>query len=90
MVKNPPIIRDNTPEEEAAIQKAIAADPDTWEATTGAKPRRRGRPAGRTKKKVTVSLDIDLIDRLKSDGEKGWITRLNDAAWSGLKQPING
>lgn len=51
MNKKPPIIGDNTPEEEAVIQKAIAADPETWEVATGVKPRRCGRPAGRTKKK---------------------------------------
>ena len=85
MARIPPI-RDNTPEEEAAIKKAIAGDPDTWEIPEGAKPLRRGRPAGRTKTKVTVRLDNDLIDALKGEDPKGWQTRLNAVAWAGLRR----
>ena len=33
MKKLPPKIRENTPEEDAAIRKAIASDPDTWTLT---------------------------------------------------------
>ncbi len=81
-----PLIRDNTPEEEAAIKKAIAEDSDTWEIPEGAKPLRRGRPAGQKKAKVTVRLDLDLIEALKGSDPKGWQTRLNSAAWAGLKR----
>ncbi len=77
-----PYIVDITDEEEAAIQKAISEDPDTWEFTGPVT--RRGRPKGRSKKQVTVSLDIDLIDALKEPDKKGWQTRLNAAARAGL------
>ena len=81
----PPLIKDNTPEEEAEIQRQIANDPDTWEIPKDAKVLRRGRPRGVTKKQVTVSLDIELIEALKTPDPKGWQTRLNAAARAGLK-----
>lgn len=82
MGKVPPIIPDNTQEEEAAIQRQIAEDSETWEASD--QIGRRGRPRGRTKVQVTVSLDIDLVEALKMPDEKGWQTRLNQAARTGL------
>jgi uncharacterized protein (DUF4415 family) len=82
MGRKPPSISDNTPEEEAAIQRQIAEDGETWEA--GEQIGRRGRPRGRTKVQVTVSLDIDLVEALKLPDEKGWQTRLNQAARTGL------
>ena len=75
-------LQENTPEKEAALQKAIAEDPDTWSFT--GKRNFRGRPKGRTKQQVTVSLDIDLIEALKKPEKKGWQTRLNKAARDGL------
>lgn len=39
--------------------------------------RGRGRPAGRSKVVVSVSLDADLVAALKASGA-GWQTRLND------------
>lgn len=38
---------------------------------------KRGRPAGRSKAVVSISLDKDVVAALKAKG-KGWQTRLND------------
>ncbi|MEM9845536.1 MAG: BrnA antitoxin family protein [Pseudomonadota bacterium] len=84
MAKTPPRIPDNTPEEEARIQSGIAADPDTWEAAD-AKPRRVGRPSGSDKTKVTLNLDNDVLDALKSPEAKGWQTRANATLRKALK-----
>lgn len=76
--KSPPVIRDNTPEEDAKIRRAIAADPDTWEAAPDARVIRRGRPAGTSKSQVTVKLDNDVLELLRAGG-RGWQTRMNAA-----------
>ena len=76
---NKPVIRFNTEEEEAEIQRQIAADPDTWEAPADARIIRRGRPVGSTKEQVTVRIDRDVLAMLKGEDEKGWQTRLNAA-----------
>lgn len=83
-MKKPPIIADNTPEEEAEAQRQIAADPDTWATSPDAKAIKRGRPAGQTKEQVTVRLDKRLLEALKTPDAKGWQTRLNEAALRGL------
>lgn len=75
-------LKPNSPEEEAEIQRQIAEDEDTWEFCGPVT--KRGRPLGRTKKQVTVSLDIDLIEALSKPERKGWQTRLNAAARAGL------
>ncbi len=75
-------IKSNTEEEERDIQSQIVEDDDTWEFSGAA--RQRGRPKGRTKQQVTVSLDIDLIEALSKPEKKGWQTRLNAAARAGL------
>lgn len=49
-----------------------------------------GRPKGRTKAQVTVSLDQDLIKALKGENSKGWQTRLNAAARKGLGLKVEG
>lgn len=86
MTGKPPIVRDNTPEEEAAIRRGIAADPDTWEIPVGAKAikRGRGRPPGKTKTQITINVDNDVLAQLKSPEPKGWQTRLNAALRKGL------
>ncbi len=66
-----------TSEEDARIQAGIASDPDTWEAPEAATVRRRGRPAGSNKSQVTIKLDNDVLDALKSPEAKGWQTRAN-------------
>ncbi len=71
-----------TPEEEAAIQKGIAADPDTFEFTDEQfKKAKRGRPPmpeAEKKQQVTMLLDKDVIAHFKKDG-RGWQTRANEA-----------
>lgn len=83
--KMPPI----TDEEEAEIQREIANNPDTFEATdemlanpiTFAEVMRRGRgrpPVESPKQQVSVRLDADVLSRLKAGGP-GWQGRMNDA-----------
>lgn len=71
-----------TPEEEAAINAGIAADPDTYELTDAEFKRlrpMRGRPLGSgTKVQMTVRFDVDVIRAFKQGGD-GWQTRMNDA-----------
>lgn len=49
------------------------ADPDLAKAIK----RSRGRPEGRSKKTVHISLDADIVASLRKSG-KGWQTRLNE------------
>ncbi len=73
-----------TPAEDAAITAAAMADPDSAPFTDAewaqVKPLvRRGRPLGSgTKVQVTLRLDVDVVEKLKSTGA-GWQTRANDA-----------
>ncbi len=76
-MNHPPKIDDNTAQEDAAIQREIATNPDTWAAPETPRVRRRGRPGGSGKTRVTVHLDNDVIAQLKGDAAKGWQTRLN-------------
>ncbi len=39
--------------------------------------RSRGRPAGRSKETIHISLDADIVATLRKNG-KGWQTRLNE------------
>ena len=68
----------NTKAEEAAIQAAIATDPDTWEVSTADLARaQRGRPPlPQTKIAVSIRFDKDVLDALKAGG-KGWQSRAN-------------
>jgi uncharacterized protein (DUF4415 family) len=72
----------NTPEEEAAIARGIANDPDTFVPTDeefAQMKRRGGRPKlANPKVAVTVRYDADIVERFKASGE-GWQTRMNNA-----------
>jgi len=76
-----------TPEEDAAINAGIAADPDTCELTSAQfaelRPL-RGRPrVARPKAAMTMRVDADVLDALKASGP-GWQTRVNEL----LKQAV--
>ena len=87
-------IRMLTDEEEARVQRGIAADPDNPEWTREdfkrAKPfaemfpdlaaSRRGRGPQKEPTKVAVSLRLsrDVVERFKADGP-GWQTRMDEA-----------
>ena len=72
-----------TDEEDEAINRGIAADPDTMEITAelAAKMRpfrRRGRPEVDTPKvPTTMRIDEDVLLAIKDSG-KGWQTRINE------------
>lgn len=70
-----------TPEEDAAINAGIAADPDTFEPSEAhfKQLKRMGRPRKASPKvSLTVRYDADIIEAFKAGGE-GWQTRMNDA-----------
>ena len=70
-----------TPEEDAAINAGIAADPDTVELTDAdmaqLRPLRGRPPLARPKAALTMRVDADVLDALKASGP-GWQTRIND------------
>lgn len=72
----------NTPEEEAAIHRGIAADPETFipsDKTFATMKRRAGRPRSESPKvQLTVRYDADVVEAFKATGS-GWQTRMNDA-----------
>ena len=80
-----------TPVEDAAITAAAIADPDAMPFTDAAwaqvKPLvRRGRPLGSgSKVQVTLRLDVDVVEKLKSSGA-GWQTRANDVLRNWVKR----
>lgn len=69
-----------TPEEDAAINAGIAADPDTMELTAtqiaGMRPLRGRPPLARPKAALTMRVDADVLDAFKASGP-GWQTRIN-------------
>ncbi|MFM0058827.1 BrnA antitoxin family protein [Paraburkholderia phytofirmans] len=79
-----------TDEEDAAINRGIAADPDTYEvpAEDFAKMKKlgaRGRPRlSSTKVLLSVRYDADVVEAFKASGD-GWQTRMNDALRDWLK-----
>jgi len=72
-----------TPEEDAAINAGIAADPDTWEITASDAARLQplrsaGRPKAETPKvPMTMRVDADVLEAIRASGA-GWQTRVND------------
>ena len=70
-----------TPEEDAAIDAGIAADPGTVELTDAdmerLRPLRGRPPLARPKAALTMRVDADVLDALKARGP-GWQTRIND------------
>lgn len=70
-----------TPEENAAIDAGIAADPDTYEVSAEEMARMRpvrGRPRlERPKEQVTMRLDADVLNALRASGP-GWQSRVNE------------
>jgi uncharacterized protein (DUF4415 family) len=79
-----------TPEEDAAINAGIAADPDTYELSSAEfkqlKPvRGRGRPVSASRKElISIRYDAEVLDAFRSTGE-GWQTRMNEALKDWLK-----
>ena len=81
----------NTPEEEAAINAGIAADPDTYELTDEEmallKPMNtpinelhgvKGRPKAEvTKERISIRLAPEVTEYFRATG-KGWQTRMGD------------
>ena len=76
-----------TAEEDAKINAGIAADPDTYELGAAEfNQLRRGRPLGSgSKVQVTLSIDVDVLNKFKSSGS-GWQTRMNNALKSWAKR----
>jgi len=58
------------------------AAPDLLAAIT--KARGRGRPVGRSKESVHLSLDVDLVNAMRRTG-RGWQTRANALLRKGMK-----
>lgn len=76
-----------TPEEDEAINRGIAADPDTYEVSDEdfKRMKRRGRPRLETPKVLlSVRYDADIVDKFKATGD-GWQSRMNDALRDWLK-----
>ena len=79
----------STPEEDAAINAGIAADPDTAELSDAQmaqlKPV-RGRPVGSgTKSHVSLRIDTEVLDYYKAQGA-GWQTRINAVLRASVKK----
>ncbi|MCG1017359.1 MULTISPECIES: BrnA antitoxin family protein [Burkholderiaceae] len=87
MNKRSTLIR-NTAQEEAAIERGIAADPDTFVPTDeqfAQMKRRGGRPKlEQPKIAVTVRYDADVLQQFRASGD-GWQTRMNNALREWLK-----
>ncbi len=79
----------NTPEEEAAIARGIAADPDTHELSDAEFAKLRPAPIGRpkaevTKERITIRLSPDVVTTFRATGA-GWQTRIDAALRDWLK-----
>jgi len=75
-----------TDEEDAAINRGIAADPDTFEVSAeqmqAMQPlgkRGRGRPKlASTKELVSIRYDAEVLEAFRASGD-GWQTKMNEA-----------
>jgi uncharacterized protein (DUF4415 family) len=73
-----------TPEENAAINAGIAADPDTYElndaefARLKRMPGQRGKQKMPTKIQVSMRISPEVVNYFKSQGQ-GWQTRVDEA-----------
>ncbi len=70
-----------TREEDEAINRGIAADPDTYElgAADLKQMKKIGRPKAEiTKERITIRLSPDVLERFRSTGT-GWQTRVDAA-----------
>lgn len=68
-------------EEDEAINRGIAADPDTYELTAVdlKQMKRLGRPkAALTKERITIRLSPEVVEAFRAQGS-GWQTRIDDA-----------
>ncbi|MBF0132112.1 MAG: BrnA antitoxin family protein [Magnetococcales bacterium] len=76
-----------TPEENAEINKGIAADPNTYELPNSefAKLKRIGRPpASTTKERITIRLSHEVVEQFRASGN-GWQIRIDAALKDWLK-----
>ncbi|CAB3856898.1 hypothetical protein LMG3410_02074 [Achromobacter aegrifaciens] len=76
-----------TREEDEAINRGIAADPDTYElgAADLKQMKKIGRPKAEiTKERITIRLSPDVLERFRSTGT-GWQTRVDAALRDWLK-----
>jgi uncharacterized protein (DUF4415 family) len=76
-----------TPEEDAAIARGIAADPDTYELSDEEFKQLRpmGRPrAAVTKERITIRLSREVVDAFRATGA-GWQTRIDEALKEWMK-----
>jgi uncharacterized protein (DUF4415 family) len=76
-----------TREEDEAINRGIAADPDTYELSTAdlKHMKKLGRPkADVTKERITIRLSPDVLERFRATGS-GWQTKVDAALRDWLK-----
>ncbi|AZY52226.1 BrnA antitoxin family protein [Bordetella avium] len=76
-----------TREEDEAINRGIAADPDTYELSTAdlKQMKRMGRPKAEvTKERITIRLSPDVLESFRATGA-GWQTRVDAALRDWLK-----
>jgi uncharacterized protein (DUF4415 family) len=91
-----------TPEEDAAINRGIAEDPDNpeWTAEDFARARPFSEllkekgieqpPGERPQEELTLEYDVDVLAAFRATGD-GWQARMNDALRVYLKEhPLNG
>lgn len=87
-----------TPQEDAEINRSIAADPDTYEVSTEQikrlrpfseviEKKRMGRPqkSDSPKELVSIRYDAEVLDYFGAEGN-GWQTRMNDVLRDYMKR----